>query len=106
MTVFGPIMSMNPGVAVSSVNLLIGPNVRELSPLTVNPNESPNHEADVSFFILWVASAESTNVHSTASFGETTTVIESAPVVADTALPAHVTLARLHPFGIVLSVIV
>ena len=88
---------MNPGVAVSSVNLPDVPNVNSLAPVIVNPNESPNPAADVSFFIFRVADAESTNVHSTVSFGETTTVIESVPVVSSTALPVHVTLARLHP---------
>ena len=92
-------------VAVSSVNTPDGPNDVALVPVIVNPNEPPNPAAVVSLVILRDAVAESTNVHSTVSFGETVTVTEFVPVVADIALPEHVTPARLHPVGIVLSVI-
>jgi len=93
-------------VFVSSVNTPDGPNAVALVPESVNSNVSPNPAADVSLTIIRSPTAESINVHVTASAGETVTIIPSSVSVVATELPVHVTLERFHPGGIVVSFIV
>ena len=93
-------------VVVSSVNDPPSPNVAELGPVTVNPNEPPKPTSDVSLVIFREDAAVSINVHSTDSVGETVTIMPVPVAAVATALPVHVTLARLHPVGSVLSIIV
>jgi len=99
-------MSIKLPVSVSSVNTPNGPNAVALVPVTVNSNVSPSSELNVSLIILRVPSAESVNVHSTSSPGETVTIIPLPVSAVATVLPVHVTLARLHPAGSEVSVIV